>query len=329
MNNRVLFSVCVLFVLVILVACGGGDSAETDAPIETPPGAIAINTPIPTPDPTEGFVEYASANGYFTALYPAHWATSDQARFAEEQLDSFFIMSEAGAFNGPQPDAPFAFVNGAVVPIAAFRNAQLIHLQEEFLIQFMGMFATPESDWRVAEQDGFETVSRDYYISPSGMTPEPLLITMQTTMREENVFVVATGTSADFPDSEDRATADLIYSTVKVISSAESLTDDETDPATVLEQVFAAARMEDFGRLADLCDPQGENDGDTETICAITDDHPEQATFVSQFATGGIIGEARVEGDSAEIDFRFGPNGEWEETMTLINRDGQWYLLDF
>jgi hypothetical protein len=52
---------------------------------------------------------------------------------------------------------------------------------------------------------------------------------------------------------------------------------------------------------------------------------------VEFFATGKITGDASIspDGTEAEEPFLFGPDEDREETMKLINRDGQWYLFGF
>lgn len=104
---------------------------------------------------------------------------------------------------------------------------------------------------------------------------------------------------------------------------------DMEDPASVLQAVFDAARTEDFSLLGGLCDPLGQNDGDTALICAITADHPDRDSFVAYFAKGTIAAEALIQGDRAEVPFLFGPEGDQEETMVLVQRDGKWYLAEF
>ena len=101
------------------------------------------------------------------------------------------------------------------------------------------------------------------------------------------------------------------------------------DPVSVLQAVFTAARTGDFGILSGLCDPLGENDGDTAMICAMSEDHPEVEMFIEHFATGRVTGEVLIVGDRARVDFSFGPSGDEEETMGLVRRDGKWYLFDF
>jgi len=104
---------------------------------------------------------------------------------------------------------------------------------------------------------------------------------------------------------------------------------DQSDPAKVVQAVFAAAQTQSFAALSGLCDPQEENDEDTALICAMTADHADKDSFVAYFATGKINGEVTVSGDRAQVPILFGPNGDQQETMSLIQRDGKWYLLEF
>jgi tetratricopeptide (TPR) repeat protein len=104
-----------------------------------------------------------------------------------------------------------------------------------------------------------------------------------------------------------------------------------TSPESVVQAIFDAAKSGDFASLKNLCDPLGENDGDTQGICDLATDDTNREEFVQYFATGRISGDAQIspEGDKAEVPFLFGPDGDREETMGLINRDGQWYLFGF
>lgn len=104
---------------------------------------------------------------------------------------------------------------------------------------------------------------------------------------------------------------------------------DFTDPVSVLEAVFFAAATGDFTNLAGLCDPLGENDGDTALICEITPDHASSGDFVAYFGNGRINGDLIVNGDQAELPFLFGPDSDQAETMNFIQRDGKWYLYSF
>lgn len=106
---------------------------------------------------------------------------------------------------------------------------------------------------------------------------------------------------------------------------------DANSPEAVLQAVFDAAQSGDFSTLSNLCDPMGENDGDTQQICTIASDAETQDSFVEYFSTGQITGDAAIstDGNQAEVPFLFGPNGQQEETMSMVNRDGQWYLSSF
>jgi hypothetical protein len=103
------------------------------------------------------------------------------------------------------------------------------------------------------------------------------------------------------------------------------------DPESVLQMVFEAAQTGDFSSLQNLCDPLGENDGDTQMICNLATDDTERDSFIEFFAKGQINGNAQIspDGNEAEVPFLFGPDGQNEETMKLTNRDGQWYLFSF
>ncbi len=104
-----------------------------------------------------------------------------------------------------------------------------------------------------------------------------------------------------------------------------------TSPESVVQTIFDAAKSGDFASLEELCDPLGENDGDTQMICDLATDDTNREEFVQNFATGNIGGDAKISPDGAEakVPFLFGPDGDGEQTMGLINRDGQWYLFGF
>lgn len=103
----------------------------------------------------------------------------------------------------------------------------------------------------------------------------------------------------------------------------------KADPTAVLQAVFDAAAVGDFAALQTLCDPQGENDGDTQMICDAATDTANRNDIVEFFANGKINGQAQISGNKAQVPFLFGPDGQKEETMELINRNGQWYLFSF
>jgi len=120
-----------------------------------------------------------------------------------------------------------------------------------------------------------------------------------------------------------------------ILALASNVTDPEfssaVSPERVVQIIFDAAKSGDLSALQDLCDPLGENDGDTQMICDLATDDTNRDEFVQYFSTGEIRGDAIIspDGGRAEVPFLFGPDGNSEETMELIYRNGQWYLLSF
>lgn len=99
----------------------------------------------------------------------------------------------------------------------------------------------------------------------------------------------------------------------------------ELPPEATVEAIFAAAKSDNAAALARLCDPTGDNDADTQTICDIKPG-TEWDDFKKLFAIGKITGAAVVDGDHATVPFQFGPARGYKENMQLIRRDGTWYL---
>mgnify|MGYP000184237911 CR=1 FL=1 len=104
---------------------------------------------------------------------------------------------------------------------------------------------------------------------------------------------------------------------------------DFSDPASVTSAVFQAAKSGDTSKLAGLCDPKKENDGDTRRICELTPESKKFEQFKEYFASGKVEGSPEIKGDKAQVKFKFGPKGEKDETMKLVQRDGKWYLASF
>jgi len=102
---------------------------------------------------------------------------------------------------------------------------------------------------------------------------------------------------------------------------------DYSDPKSVLGSVFWAARSGDTTQLAGLCDA-GANQA-AARVCAVTALGADFEAFRKNFARGRLNGEPRVTGDRALLKFLYGPKGTDRETMTLVRRDGRWYLQSF
>jgi hypothetical protein len=107
-------------------------------------------------------------------------------------------------------------------------------------------------------------------------------------------------------------------------------TNAQSDPKKVVEMIFTAAKTGNFNPLMNICDPLGEGDSDTRSLCKIANAGPEgQEEFKEYFKFGQVIGNAVIDGNRAVVQFKFGPQGNRDETMNLVNRNGLWYLSSF
>ena len=104
---------------------------------------------------------------------------------------------------------------------------------------------------------------------------------------------------------------------------------DQSDPAKVVEFIFAAAASGKSDGLSALCDPAGGGDGDVKDLCGVKAGDPMWERFVKSFAKGKVDGAAKIEGDTAAVSILFGPRGDKKETMNLKKIDGKWYLDGF
>lgn len=104
---------------------------------------------------------------------------------------------------------------------------------------------------------------------------------------------------------------------------------DHADPAAVVATLFAAAKSNNSMILSGLCDPKGENDGDTKDICSLTTKSPKWSEFVEYFQDGSVAGEPSIDGETASVPIKFGPGGARDETVKLVKRDNGWYLSSF
>lgn len=121
----------------------------------------------------------------------------------------------------------------------------------------------------------------------------------------------------------------LVFLTNTVALAEKKPVVDFSDPVKVVQAIFDAARNKDIVILTSLCDPEGENDGDTRRICNVAKDSTLLDEFVLWFAKGKVTGKAVIEGDRARVPFLFGPDGKKKEEMNLVKREGRWYLYSF
>jgi len=105
----------------------------------------------------------------------------------------------------------------------------------------------------------------------------------------------------------------------------EQVSVDYSDPVSVVETVFVAAKKEIPFLLSILCHPPEEKCGDSCDICEVATTR-KWLEFQENFANGKVTGAPRISGDKAEVDYTFGPGRKKTGTMTLVKHDGRWIL---
>jgi hypothetical protein len=104
---------------------------------------------------------------------------------------------------------------------------------------------------------------------------------------------------------------------------------DFSNPKWTVSSIFYAAQTGDTRHLASLCDPQGEVNEYARRVCDLHVGSPAWKSFVENFEKGTLIGEARISGNHAMVNFAFGPDGARPETMELVRRGDRWYISAF
>lgn len=101
-------------------------------------------------------------------------------------------------------------------------------------------------------------------------------------------------------------------------------------PEGVVQYVFKAAKNKEFENLRYICDPYGENDGDTKKLCLLATQPLEiQNQFVEGFKKGRVMGTPIIENGRAQVEIAFGPGSNRLEQINLIMRMNKWYLVSF
>jgi|TARA_B110000908_G_scaffold51681_1_gene63051 hypothetical protein len=141
--------------------------------------------------------------------------------------------------------------------------------------------------------------------------------------------------------SEEQSTQKPIFQTEDVIDATDNeilptvnyqveIATKETfqnDPVKVVEAVFDAAKTKDYSVLSTLCDPMGDNDDPTSNMCNVANATQErEKEFVEYFSQGQVVGEGKIEGNTASVPIKFGPKGDLDEVFVLVLRNGLWYL---
>ncbi len=106
---------------------------------------------------------------------------------------------------------------------------------------------------------------------------------------------------------------------------------DQSKPENVLEIMFEAAKTGDFSHMAGLCHDDVDMDGDVKDVCSCGESDAEEKLLDSykEYFAKGKVTATRIDGDKAEVDFSFGPDGSKKETMKLVKIEEKWYLSSF
>lgn len=104
--------------------------------------------------------------------------------------------------------------------------------------------------------------------------------------------------------------------------------DFQDSPKGVINYLFESAKNNNFEKLRYLCDPYGENDGDSRGICFVATQSSEmQKYFVESFKNGRIMSEPKIENERAEVEIAFGLRSDRLEKINLVKRMNKWYIV--
>ena len=113
-------------------------------------------------------------------------------------------------------------------------------------------------------------------------------------------------------------------------SSAQNRALNQSTPRNTVEEIFRCARTGDYSQIHLLCDPLGRGDGDTKELCSINlQSQAQKIEFRNFFKLAYTIDQKIIKERGAEVNFKFGPRAQKNETMRLIKRNGKWYLNSF
>lgn len=266
----------------------------------------------------------ASSSGYtdeyISLTYPAGWQTYDLTRQAACQRPDIACFLGVGD--------PADGMNLNMLRITMPEPLSLEAVDRKVWGAFEN--STPGlvlESRRELEIGGLPAVER-VFSSPSSSTPDGQAYSQQVYIVSGS-FLFQFTVWAPTPEArtQHQSEIDAILASVQFAPVATAA----TSPESVVQTIFDAAQSGNLALLQGLCDPQGENDNDTQTICNWATDETDRQEFFNYFAAAKINGEAVIspDGTQAQVPFLFGPNGDNEETMELINRDGRWYLYSF
>ena len=345
-----LTAILCMLVPLVLTACGTTapaaslpgpsptSSSSTNVPAPSPTSLPPTNTPAPTPTPdiTANFKTFADSYGHMSLQYPPEWALDATEKTDRVQIT--IVSDQEGLVKVMEEEdysPPVGFLAGEVgleldvISVSARLSGDPERMLDDVMESVLAPFK-PVGERSIGERDGMKFASQRFEASSASGTLQGAITVVVNGVRMGLFISGATLAGAD----EYLPLAQAAMGSIVVHPwPPEAVQADLSTPEGTLKAVFEAARTGDFTGLAFLCDPLGENNLDTRRICDLAEaaDGFFRASFVEYFRSGKLNGEAviSVDGNTAEVPFLFGPNGDQEETMRLIKRNGKWYLLDY
>ena len=118
-----------------------------------------------------------------------------------------------------------------------------------------------------------------------------------------------------------------IAATIVITACNSKPSDPQSNPKALAEAIFNAAQSGSYSSLPALIDADA--DGDSKRIALAASDAATAQGFQQYFAKGKVNGEPVINGVKASVNIFFGPDGNKEETLEMVKRDGKWYLQSF
>lgn len=101
------------------------------------------------------------------------------------------------------------------------------------------------------------------------------------------------------------------------------------EPTAPVEAMLRALREGDAEALSRVCDPEGGLDGDARRVCSASPaDAASWAQLRAWLGAAKVVGLVPVGPNEARVDVEMGPDGR-RVAMTVVERDGRWYLRSF
>ncbi len=119
----------------------------------------------------------------------------------------------------------------------------------------------------------------------------------------------------------------LLMATTLLNACGSKNKDAQTDPRTVAEAIFDAAKSGKTEGLAALVDMDADND--SKMIAKAATDKTMQEEFQKYFSKGKVAADPVITGETASVNILFGPEGTKEETFEMVRKNGKWYLSSF